>query len=89
MGISTDGVSPAAARDLKQRIRQALPGDVAASLAVMKALRPLVKSLYPDQKQRSRVLNLLTERVLMVDAKQADGHDRVLQLIQNRYNKGE
>lgn len=74
VGISTDGASPAAARDLKQRIRQALPADVAASLAVMKALRPLVKSLYPDQKQRSRVLNLLTARVLMVDA--VCGEDR-------------
>lgn len=64
VGISTNGASPAAARELKQWIRGALPEDVEASLAVMKVLRPLVKALYPDQIQRSRVLNLLTERVL-------------------------
>ena len=39
-----------------------------ASLAVMKALRPLVKRVYPDQKQRSRVLNGLTKRVMEADA---------------------
>lgn len=68
VGISTDGASPAAARELKKRIREVLPRDVEASLAVMKALRPLVKRVYPDQKQRSRVLNGLTKRVMEADA---------------------
>lgn len=68
VAVSTDGASPAAARELKKRIRQALPEDVAASLAVMKVLRPLVKLVYPDQKQRTRVLNRLTKRMLVADA---------------------
>ncbi len=68
VAVSTDGASPAAARELKKRIREVLPRDVEASLAVMKALRPLVKRVYPDQKQRSRVLNGLTKRVMEADA---------------------
>lgn len=68
VAVSTDGASPAAARELKKRIREVLPRDVEASLAVMKALRTLVKRVYPDQKQRSRVLNGLTKRVMEADA---------------------
>lgn len=64
VGISTNGASPAAARELKRRIRKALPRDAGAALAVMKVLRPLVKEMYPEQRQRSRVLNRLTQGVL-------------------------
>lgn len=74
VGISTNGASPAAARKLKQRIRKALPKDAGAALAVMKVLRPLVKRMYPEQRQRSRVLNRLTQRVLEADCQgEAEG----------------
>lgn len=74
VGISTNGASPAAARELKRRIRKALPKDAGAALAVMKVLRPLVKRMYPEQRQRSRVLNRLTQRVLEADCQgEAEG----------------
>lgn len=64
VGISTSGASPAAARLLKERLRQALPEDTGAALAVLKTLRHLVKELIPDPKRRSQVLERLAREAL-------------------------
>ena len=63
-GISTGGASPAMARLLKQRIREAIPEGAGEAAAWLKSCRPFVKARVDSQPVREAVFKELTRRVL-------------------------
>lgn len=64
VGISTGGASPAMAKQLKQRIREAIPKGAGDLTAWLKRIRPLVKERVASQPARKAVFTELVRRAL-------------------------
>ena len=56
VGISTAGKSPLLAAELRRRTEQLLTSEMAEICSLMGFIRPYVRSRFPEEKQRARVM---------------------------------
>lgn len=82
VGISTGGASPAIARMLKERVREALPEGAGEAARGMKEARSLVKGEIPSQRVREEVFNQLAEEALQTG--RAPKEDQVRNMIDRK-----
>ncbi len=64
VGIMTSGASPVLGMDLKKQIEEWLPDNIEEILEQLELIRPEMKKLYPDMKERAKVFRAIYESMV-------------------------
>lgn len=64
VGIMTSGASPVLGMDLKKQIEEWLPENIEEILEQMELIRPEMKKLYPNMKERAEIFRVIYESMV-------------------------